>query len=35
MNVATGVKNYYSKINVNGKLKIDYLPVKGEIIEQE
>lgn len=35
INIATGVKCYFDKINVNGKLKTDYSPVKGEIIEPE
>jgi len=35
MNVATGVKCYFDRINVNGKIKSDYSPVKGEIIKPE
>lgn len=35
MNVATGVKCYFDKINVNGKIKTDYSPIKGEIIKPE
>jgi len=35
MNIATGVKCYFDKINVNGKIKTDYSPVKGEIIKPE
>ena len=35
MNIATGVKCYFDKINVNGKIMTDYSPVKGEIIKPE
>ena len=35
MNVATGVKCYFNKIKVNGEIKTDYSPVKGEIIKPE
>jgi murein DD-endopeptidase MepM/ murein hydrolase activator NlpD len=35
MNIATGVKCYFEKINVNGKIITDYSPVKGEIIKPE
>ncbi|MBC7890004.1 MAG: peptidoglycan DD-metalloendopeptidase family protein [Ferruginibacter sp.] len=35
MNIATGVKCYFDKIKVNGKLKADYSPVQNEKIENE
>ena len=35
MNRATGVKSYFSNIIVDGELKNDYSPIKGEIIENE
>ena len=34
-NKATGAKSYFSKIFVDGKLKIDYLPIKGEKVKNE
>jgi len=33
MNVATGVKCYFDKIIVNGQLKTDYSPIKGDRIK--
>lgn len=33
MNIATGVKCYFDKILVNGQLRTDYSPIKGEVIE--
>ena len=33
MNIATGVKCYFEKINVNGKIKEDYSPIKNEKIQ--
>ena len=33
MNIATGGKLYFEKILVNGELKRDYLPVKGDLIK--
>ncbi len=33
MNIATGVKCYFSKLFVNGKEKHDYSPVKGDVIK--
>jgi murein DD-endopeptidase MepM/ murein hydrolase activator NlpD len=35
MNKATGVKSYFSNIIVDGELRNDYSPIKGEIIENE
>ena len=35
MNRATGVKSYFSNIIVDGELRNDYSPIKGEIIENE
>lgn len=35
MNVATGVKCYFEKILVNGQVKSDYSPVKGEKVKNE
>ncbi len=35
MNKATGVKCYFEKIIVNGKLKKDYSPIKGEIVKNK
>lgn len=35
MSVATGVKCYFEKIIVNGKLKTDYSPIKNEIIKNK
>lgn len=33
MNIATGVKCYFDKIMVNGQIKNDYSPIKGDIIQ--
>ena len=33
MNIATGVKCYFDQINVNGKIKMDYSPIKAEKIQ--
>ena len=33
MNVATGIKCYFDKISVNGDIKTDYSPIKGDQIE--
>lgn len=35
MNVATGIKCYFSKIRVNGQLKTDYSPIRGDKISSE
>ncbi len=35
MNVATGVKCYFEKLVVNGQIKTDYSPIKGEKIKSE
>lgn len=35
INIATGVKCYFDKIIVNGKLKTDYSPIKGDKIKNE
>jgi len=35
MNKATGIKSYFSNIIVDGELRKDYSPIKGEIIENE
>jgi len=35
INVSTGVKSYFNKINVNGKISSGYSSVEGEIIKQE
>ena len=35
MNVATGVKCYFDQIVVDGKMKKDYSPIKGEKIQSE
>jgi murein DD-endopeptidase MepM/ murein hydrolase activator NlpD len=35
MNIATGVKCYFDKLFVNGQLKTDYSPVKGETVTNE
>ena len=35
MNVATGVKCYFDKLLVNGQLKNDYSPIKGDTIKNE
>lgn len=35
MNKATGAKSYFDKIIVNGELKKDYSPIKGEKIKNE
>ena len=35
MNVATGVKCYFDQIVVDGKMKKDYSPIKGEKIQNE
>lgn len=35
MNVATGVKCYFDQIVVDGKIKKDYSPIKGEKIQNE
>jgi murein DD-endopeptidase MepM/ murein hydrolase activator NlpD len=35
MNIATGVKCYFDKLIVNGQLKNDYSPVKGETVKNE
>jgi murein DD-endopeptidase MepM/ murein hydrolase activator NlpD len=35
MNIATGVKCYFDKIRVNGSVKTDYSPVKGDLIQNE
>ena len=35
MNKATGAKSYFSEIFVNGKLKKDYSPIKGEKVKNE
>lgn len=35
MNVSTGVKSYFNRIKVNGKISTDPSQVKGEIIKQE
>ncbi len=35
MNIATGVKCYFDKIIVNGQIKNDYSPIKGDIIQNE
>lgn len=35
MNIATGIKCYFDKILVNGKIRKDYSPVKGDIVENE
>ena len=32
MNNATGIKCYFDKLNVNGTVKADYSPVKGDIV---
>jgi len=32
MKIATGIKCYFEKIEVNGKFKTDYSPIKGELI---
>jgi hypothetical protein len=32
MEIATGVKCYFENIEVNGKIKTDYSPIKGELI---
>ena len=34
INIATGVKCYFEKILVNGTIKTDYSPIKGEKIEE-
>jgi len=34
-NKATGIKSYFSNIIVDGELRNDYSPIKGEIIENE
>ncbi|MFL0353133.1 M23 family metallopeptidase [Xanthomarina sp. GH4-25] len=33
MNIATGAKLYFDRILVNGEIKQDYLPVKGDVIK--
>ncbi|GGG34545.1 DUF3887 domain-containing protein [Bizionia arctica] len=33
MNIATGGKIYFERISVNGETKIDYLPIKGDVIK--
>ncbi len=33
MNIAVGAKCYFEKIKVNGELKLDYSPIKGDKIE--
>ena len=33
MNIATGAQLFFEKIKVNGEIKEDYLPVKGEKIK--
>ncbi len=35
MNIAVGAKCYFDKIKVNGELKIDYSPIKGDKIEEQ
>jgi murein DD-endopeptidase MepM/ murein hydrolase activator NlpD len=35
MNLAVGAKCYFEKIKVNGELKIDYSPIKGDKIEEQ
>ncbi|HEY3429639.1 MAG TPA: peptidoglycan DD-metalloendopeptidase family protein [Cyclobacteriaceae bacterium] len=35
MNVATGVKCYFDQVVVNGQVKSDYSPIKGEKIKRE
>lgn len=35
MNLATGVKCYFDKIIVNGQLKTDYSPIKGDTIKSK
>jgi murein DD-endopeptidase MepM/ murein hydrolase activator NlpD len=35
LNKATGVKCFFSKLEVNGILKTDYSPVKGDKISEE
>ncbi len=35
MNIAVGAKCYFEKIKVNGELKIDYSPIKGDKIEEQ
>jgi len=35
MNTATGVKCYFDEFMVNGELKKDYSPIKGERISQK
>jgi len=35
MNKATGAKSYFSKIFVNGELKTNYSPIKGEKVKNE
>ncbi|RKY76361.1 peptidase M23, partial [candidate division KSB1 bacterium] len=32
MEIATGVKCYFEEIEVNGKVKKDYSPIKGELV---
>ncbi len=35
MNIAIGIKCYFDRLMVNGKLKTDYSPIKGEKIKNE
>ncbi len=35
MNIATGVKCYFEKLTVNGEIKTDYSPIKGDKIKQD
>lgn len=35
MNIATGIKCYFDKLIVNGKIKTDYSPIKGDIISSK
>ena len=35
MNIATGAKAYFSEIQINGDLKKDYSPIKGEKVKNE
>jgi murein DD-endopeptidase MepM/ murein hydrolase activator NlpD len=35
MNIAVGAKCYFDQIKVNGDLKIDYSPIKGDKIEEQ
>lgn len=35
MNIAVGAKCYFEKIKVNGELKLDYSPIKGDKIEEQ